>query len=111
VFGDAFDLDGPIPDSGVGLFLRDIIEDFQGAGVAGGDLIVLGAINGTALEFDADNKFDSAGDVIRASDGKGGAVVQVHTDDDGAIDMEIALTGIAPGTLIQQDFDLGGDWS
>ena len=102
LFGD----DGP--NSGVGLGLRDIIDDFQGAGVAGGDVIALGDINNNSqnLQFDADNKFDSEGDIIRASNGKGGCVLQIHTDGNGSVDMEIELLGVAPTALTANDFSL-----
>ena len=100
--------------SGVGAGIRDVISgDFQGAGVAGGDLIVLkgidadtGVAGDQAFEFDPDNSFDSAGDLIRASNGAGGTVLQLHTDGDGVVDIEIEVAGVAPNALTAADIDL-----
>jgi hypothetical protein len=78
--------------------------------VAGGDLIVLegidadtGLADDQAFQFDPDNSFDSAGDLIRASNGAGGTVLQLHTDGNGVVDIEIA--GVAPNALAAADLD------
>jgi hypothetical protein len=81
--------------------------------VAGGDLIVLEGIDadtGVAddqdFQFDPDNSFDSARDLIRASNGAGGTILQLHTDGDGVVDIEIEVTGVAPNALTAADIDL-----
>jgi hypothetical protein len=44
------------------------------------------------------------GDLIRASNGAGGTILQLHTDGDGVVDIEIA--GGAPNALTATDIDL-----
>ncbi len=58
------------------------------------------------FEFDSDSNFDSAGDLIRASNGAGGTVLQLHTDGDGVVDIEIEVAGVAPNALTAADIDL-----
>jgi hypothetical protein len=101
-------------DSGVGAGNRDVILGaFSGAGAPGGDLVDLAAVdansllaNDQAFEFDANNVFDSAGDLIRASNGSGGTILRLHQDDDGVADMQIEIAGVAPNDLTAGDVDL-----
>jgi Ca2+-binding RTX toxin-like protein len=100
--------------SGVGAGNRDVIAGaFQSPGAAGGDLIVLedidandGVAGDQDFQFDADNSFDSAGDLIRVSNGAIGTILQLHTDGDGVVDMEIEVVGVGPNALTAADFDL-----
>ncbi len=112
--GDADEFIFDDGQSGVGAGIRDVIAGaFQGAGVAGGDLIVLEGIDANTgvaddqdFQFDPDNSFDSAGDLIRASNGAGGTILQLHTDGDGVVDIEIEVAGVAPNALTGADLDL-----
>jgi Ca2+-binding RTX toxin-like protein len=112
--GDADEFIFDDGQSGVGDGVRDVIAGaFQGAGAAGGDLIVLEDIDADInvagdqdFQFDANNSFDSAGDLIRTSNGAGGTVLQLHTDGDGVVDMEIEVAGVAPNVLTAADIDL-----
>jgi VCBS repeat-containing protein len=94
-------------DSGPSVLARDIISDFQGAGIAGGDIIDLSAID--AVPGGRDNAFafignagfhNVAGELRFDTSTPGYTVVQADTNGDGVADLEIALQWADSGTPI-----------
>ncbi|MGO4670630.1 peroxidase family protein [Bosea sp. 2RAB26] len=88
-------------ESGVGVGNNDVITDFEGAGVAGGDIIDLSAIDANtgsggnqAFTFIGSAAFSAAGQV-RVIQSGGDTVVQLNTNNNvGTIEMEIKLAGL-----------------
>ena len=102
-------------DSGPSAAARDVIRDFQGAGLTGGDLIDLSAID--AIAGGRDNAFNFIGNAAfhnvagelryDTTSTPGYTIVQADTNGDGVADLSIALqwgSNAQPLELIAQDF-------
>ena len=102
---DTFDFN-EMGDSGTNLATCDIIFDFEGGGVAGGDIIDLGGIGGT-FSFIGTAAFGSNGtNQLRYTlDGLGNTIVQLDNDNSSDVDSSILLFGFT-GTLFAGDFIL-----
>lgn len=102
-----------LTDSGKTRATRDVIEGFEGAGVAGGDVIDLSALDGNgalagdpAFSFLAtpNSKFTGVQGQIRYLWSGGNTIIQLDTNADKRTDFSIELTG--QHTLAASDFDL-----
>jgi Ca2+-binding RTX toxin-like protein len=98
-------------ESGVGLGNNDLITDFEGAGVVGGDVIDLSAIDANAgvggnqaFSFIGGATFSGAGQ-LRVVQLGGDTFIQANTNaNTGTIEFELRLTG--NHTLLPTDFVL-----
>lgn len=107
---DIFDYNG-IGESGTTAATRDIILGFEGAGIAGGDIIDLSGIGGTfsfiGTDAFASNGFnqlryqtiDTNGDLVNDS-----TIIQLDNDNDTGVESSILLMGVT--TLTAGDFSL-----
>ena len=90
-------------DSGLGAGNRDVITDFEGAGLAGGDVIDLSALIGMgSFTFKGTDAFDGVGQVRYALEGSN-AIVEVDIDGGGA-DFQIEISNVS--LLTASDFNL-----
>ncbi len=95
-------------NSGLGIGARDVITDFEDAGIAGGDVIDLSGFAGfgAVFEFLGTNSFTTAavGTTIAARyvTVNGNSIVEIDTDAGGTADMQIQLTGVT--TIDTSDF-------
>ena len=102
---DTFDFNAT-NESGTTATTRDQITDFQGAGVAGGDVIDLAGFTGT-FSFIGTAAFgaNATNQVRYELDGLGNTIVQIDTDSDNGVESSIFLVGINTA-LIAGDFAL-----
>jgi Ca2+-binding RTX toxin-like protein len=90
-------------DSGVGSVGRDVIADFEGAGVAGGDDISLnGNTAGLTFSFIATNAFSGTGAEVRYQVTGSDSLVEFDADSDGITDFQLLIQNV--DGLVAGDF-------
>ena len=90
-------------DSGIGSANRDVITDFEGAGVAGGDDISLnGNTAGLTFSFVATNAFSGTQAEVRYSVSGSDSLVEFDADGDGITDFQLLIQNV--DGLVAGDF-------
>lgn len=93
-------------DSGIGAGNRDIITDFEDAGIAGGDTIDLfsGEVGDGTGSFVGTGSFTNTALEVRYATVGSDAIVEVDVDGDGTADFQIEVQNVS--SLTDSDFDL-----
>ncbi len=110
---DLFILDehfAEVDQDGNPINFRDLIVDFEGAGIAGGDVLDITPNEIHGWDYHLTSVVSpvggNAGAVVQTSDGKGGTLLSIYGDQNAKADWEIVLANVTPGTLTTEDIIL-----